>query len=1303
MVTTRLVKRVSAAGIAMACAWAFLLAPAQAWAQADDQSIPMAFEQFGTRSGLSQNTVLDVMQDSQGFIWVATESGLNRFDGQGFKVYFRQPHKAGGLVSDYIWDIEEDASGDLWLATTDAGLVRWNRATDSFESFLDESSSEQSELRRRVQTLLIASDGRIWVGTGGGGVFVLSRHGEKLAEYGHVPGISSGLKSNNVLALAEAENGDIWIGSQTGLSRMDAATGEVLHVSGDDSGGGPLPDTLISSLLFDSHGNLWIGTFDRGVFKMSANGEVLQYSTESVSSNRITHNHIRDILEDSVGQIWIATQHGLSVVNERGVVTRRSLHDSANRLSLANDYAMSLYEDTAGLIWVGTRGGGISRWNPRSMALGPRTPNWLSGTHVQAFSKAPNGGIYMATLGSGIARLDRNGRKLGFLEDDAVFASLQDRRIMSLLTDRHMNLWIGTFANALYCYEAESKTLRHYPAVEGATDAIGATGIMSIAEDDAGGVWVGTFNGGVAYIDPLTREVSRIGTQQLHPELFESRATAIATAPDGDVWVGTDGHGLFRLNRLRGTIERFKHDPNRPGSLPTNSIYALHLDPQGNVWLGTAGYGLVRLDRRSIELATARFTAITVADGLSSNVIYGIQPDGSGHFWLSGNNGLTRFDPDTGHTRLFHADHGLFGEEFNFGAHYRADDGRIYFGGTGGFNIVDPRLAGSDGTASRVILTSISTLGGKAVSHPPAYLLHQISLPHSVDAISLEYALMDFVAPTTNQYSTRLVGFEREWSEPTSRSRTTYTNLDAGEYVFQVRGANSDGIWSEVPYELRIAVLPAPWATWWAYAVYVAVFGGMLWFFLHLRFQEQERRARLNQLVYYDAVTGMPNRELFVQRADEGHRRATDKQQGFAVISVQVRMPQPLLAALGRQGHDDVLRAVSAGLARVVHSESSARARRDLARVDADEFAVSLRAVQAGEASERLAYQITQTLSEPLVVGGHSVPLTVSIGIALAPEHANDSATLLKYASAASSELVEDREGGVVLFDHDVTRRAADKLSLESRLRAAIRNNELELHYQPIYRVTDDVIVGAEALLRWRDGSRGWVSPGEFVALAEESRLIVELDTWVVKTACDRLAAWEKEGRPPTRISVNVSASNVQRVELITAFAEYCKEVGVNPASIQIEITESALLRDSDDVQMALSTLNEYGFGVALDDFGTGYSSLSHMKMLDISTVKIDRSFVDGIATDIDSLTICRAIIGLARGLDLKTVAEGVETMAQFDALKALGCDEMQGYLRSPAVPESAFLALLGAAASPETTPSASSRVVGPWKDSHPG
>ncbi len=282
--------------------------------------------------------------------------------------------------------------------------------------------------------------------------------------------------------------------------------------------------------------------------------------------------------------------------------------------------------------------------------------------------------------------------------------------------------------------------------------------------------------------------------------------------------------------------------------------------------------------------------------------------------------------------------------------------------------------------------------------------------------------------------------------------------------------------------------------------------------------------------------------------------------------------------------------------------------------------------------------------------------------------------------------------------------REGQLLETAEFLREAIRSDGLDLHFQPIYRVADNVIVGAEALVRWNDGSRGWVAPSEFVALAEESRLIIELDTWVVRRACDRLAAWQREGRPATRVSINVSAANVQRVELVTTFADYCQQVGVNPASIQIEITESALLRDSTDVRQSLATLNEYGFGVALDDFGTGYSSLSHMKMLDISAVKIDRSFVEGIATDIDSLTICRAIIGLARGLDLKTVAEGVETTAQYEALAALGCDEMQGYLRSPAVPEETFLALLGpATADAETEVVTSHRVVGPWKDSQPG
>lgn len=1277
------------------------------WAQAGQHSVLMAFERLGVRNGLSQNTVLDLMQDSQGFIWVATENGLNRYDGQGFRVYFREPHADGGLLSDYIWDIQEDSRGNLWLATDDAGVLRWDRSSDSFSAYPGQRGVGDRKSHSRTQALHIAADGSVWVGSVGGGVYVLSPEGKKIAEYGFVPGVQKGLISNSIVAIAQSPKGDIWLGTQAGLQRISSETGEVLSIDATTDDVAVLAGDSVSSLLFDRQGNLWVGTYAHGAYVLSEGDPtkpLRRYYVGSTHERAVTHNYIRDILEDSTGNIWLATQRGVVLIDPRGDVIAQSVHDPANSLSVANDDVMALYEDRGGVIWVGTRGGGISRWNPRSLALGPRKPSWLSGTHVMAFAETPSGEVLMATKGQGIVRLDPQGRKLGFLDGLSGYADIPDMQVMSLLKDRRGNIWIGTFANSLFCWEFETGELHHYPAVEGATDAIGAPGIMSIEEDEAGLIWVGTFAGGVAFVNPLTKEVSRVGDNDTQPELFNARATAIATAPNNEIWIGTDGSGLFRLNQARGTIEHFNSDRALEGGLPSNNIYALHVDAAGDLWVGTSGYGLVHLDRRGLVKQAPTFESTTVADGLPSNVVYGIEPDASGNFWLSSNSGLTRFDPRTKQMRLFHTDHGLFGEEFNLGAHYSASNGKIYFGGAGGFNIVDPVAARSDGSISNVLLTSITTIGAEPLQNSPAYLLDEVTLPHDVDAISLEYAVMDFVAPSTNQFSIRMVGFDREWSEPTKRSRSTYTNLDAGNYVFQVRGANSDGVWSESPYELRISVLPAPWATWWAYSIYAALFGGALWLFLHLRFREQERRARLNQLVYYDVVTGMPNRDLFAQRMHEGYRRATEKDQGFAVLSVKVQIPQSLVAALGRQGHDDVLRAISSSLARVVHAESSARARRDLARVDADEFAVSIRSLRVAETSERLAVQIIETMSEPLVLSGQSVPLTVAIGIAVAPDHSNDPATLLKYASAASSELAGDREGGVVYFDHDVTRRAADKLSLESRLREAIRSDGLDLHFQPIYRVADNVIVGAEALVRWNDGSRGWVSPSEFVALAEESRLIIELDTWVVRRACDRLAAWQREGRPATRVSINVSAANVQRAELVTTFADYCQQVGVNPASIQIEITESALLRDSTDVRQSLATLNEYGFGVALDDFGTGYSSLSHMKMLDISAVKIDRSFVEGIATDIDSLTICRAIIGLARGLDLKTVAEGVETTAQYEALAALGCDEMQGYLRSPAVPEEAFLALLGpATADPETEVVTSHRVVGPWKDSQPG
>ena len=1239
---------------------------------------PFLFETMGVREGLSQNTVLDVFQDSQGFLWLATENGLNRYNGYEFTHYYRDYLDPGGLRSDYIWAIAEDSQGDLWLATNDAGVVRWDRETGKFSSRADVIRAVGVESRRRATAVHVHSDSRIWVGTDGGGVYVLNRDGSFHSEFAARQGMD-GQAPGRVTSLIEDESGAMLIGTLSGLFQVDPSDG-LRPVNLRELG---LPATLqIASLLRTRGGGFWLGTSIQGVWQLDS----LQGPSRRVDLNLPEDGSpaVQDLLEDRDGRIWIATADGLWV-HEPDAKLRRIRHDRADPHSIASDDVMSLDQDETGMVWIGTRGGGVSWWNSRSWSFGPRSPQWLSGTHVNAFADADPAGeqVWMGTIGRGLVRLSAEGQRIATFAPEDGYPALADDRIMSLLRDDRGRLWIGTLSAGLYVYDPANGAMRHHAADPAADDALRAPGIMSLLQDSQGRVWVGAFNGGVAWVDADGRLHRVIGDEALN----SIRPTAFAEDNQGRVWVGTDGAGLLMLQPDGRVGLHLRAEDGAANGLRADSIYAVAIDElSGDVWIGTAGHGLGRLSAFSLTQGEPRFRWLTNVQGLSSNVIYAIHADASGELWLSSNYGLMQLEPLRQRVRVYHREHGLYGDEFNFGAHHLSAAGRMYFGGLGGFNFFDPSAIELNTTSPKLALTDFQRFGESEPRESPIFVINEIELAHGDDVVAFEFALLDFAAPRKNVYSFKLEGFDRSWSKPDPRRRVTYTNLDPGSYFLKVRGANSDGVWADRPLWIRIVKRPALWATWWAYAAYLGAGLLLIAVFLRWKLRAQERQARFTQLAFYDRATGVPNRHLFQQRVEEVLARARAEATAFALLALRVSVPRNISDALGHAAYEDVMRTLAARFMRVIHGSEDSVGRRDLARMESDMFAAYIMETEAETAGLQLAARLRGVVAKPLVHEQHRVPVSLHIGLAVYPQHAGDTATLLRFASTAASTASDRHQTGIMVYDRAMTARAADRVALESRLSAAIDDDQLQLYFQPRYD-SDDRVTGAEALLRWHDDQRGWVSPSEFVPLAEQSDLIHALDSWVIRRICRTLRQWFDAGQETVPIAINLSAANLGQPAIVETLIETCREYHVPPEALEVELTESAVVADVEQVRDSLLRLKQAGFSVALDDFGTGYSSLTHLKEFSIDTVKIDREFVRDVDKDDNQASICGAIAALANSLRMRAVAEGVETQAQWQTLQALGCHEMQGFLKSPAVSEEGFLRHLHNRILPEELP----------------
>ena len=418
----------------------------------------------------------------------------------------------------------------------------------------------------------------------------------------------------------------------------------------------------------------------------------------------------------------------------------------------------------------------------------------------------------------------------------------------------------------------------------------------------------------------------------------------------------------------------------------------------------------------------------------------------------------------------------------------------------------------------------------------------------------------------------------------------------------------------------------------------------------------KEAEEKLVYLAHYDGLTGLPNRVLFLDRLQQTLAQAGRRATLAAVMFLDLDRFKVVNDTLGHAVGDDLLRQVAQRLS------ACTRLGDTVARFSGDEFVLIVNDLQGSEDARHIAQKVLLAIGEPFRAGGHEVFVSTSIGISMYPSDSEDEQALLKNADTAMYRAKESGRNNFQFYTREMNARAMYRLNLENSLRHALERGEFRLHYQPKACLHTGRITGVEALLRWERPEHGLVPPAEFVPLLEDTGLIVPVGEWVLSEACRQVEAWRTGGRDPVSIAINISARQFASRNLGETIKRVLDEHGADPRLIELELTESLLMVNTEEAVRTLKYLKSLGLRLSIDDFGTGYSSLSYLKRFPIDALKIDRSFIDEITTDEDDATITRAVIGMAHNLGLKVVAEGVETEAQLSFLSANGCDEAQGY-----------------------------------------
>lgn len=449
--------------------------------------------------------------------------------------------------------------------------------------------------------------------------------------------------------------------------------------------------------------------------------------------------------------------------------------------------------------------------------------------------------------------------------------------------------------------------------------------------------------------------------------------------------------------------------------------------------------------------------------------------------------------------------------------------------------------------------------------------------------------------------------------------------------------------------------------------------------------ERKRTEEQIRRLAYCDSLTGIPNRQAFLETLERELHRSKVGNKKFAVLFMDLDAFKRINDTLGHNVGDHLLKIVSERLRETIRPSdlvSRGDQPHNLARLGGDEFTILIPDLERVENALNVAHRVKDAMRRPFLIEGHEIFVTASIGISLFPEDGDDCDSLLKYADTAMYHAKNCGKNNAKLYSSSLTMQIMSHVKLEVGLRKALKNEELYLLYQPQIDVRSAEIVGVEALVRWRHPERGLISPTEFIPLAEETGLIVPIGEWVLRTACIQAKQWQKATQRSLRMAVNLSAKQFKDENLTQIVLSALSDTGLDPRCLELELTEGTLMDDARVTMATLEQLRAIGVYLSIDDFGTGYSSMNYLKRFDVRTLKIDKSFICGLPQDSENAAITRAIIAMAHGLKMVVVAEGVETDEQLVLLEEYGCDMVQGfYLGHPSPHESITLMLQKASA----------------------
>jgi len=820
----------------------------------------LLFQRLGMDEGLSNSTVFDILQDHEGFIWIATANGLDRYDGIEFLTFQNDSQDPNSLSNNAVRTIMEDSLGNIWVGTAN-GLNRLDRETGQFTRYMHDDADLTSLSHNQVRCLLEDPDGNIWVGTWGGGLNRLDPQSGVFTHYYNNPDNPSSLPSNLITSLIQTRPGNIWIGTWNGLSHYvplsNSFTNYVYNPAGDALEISSAYDH-IQVLKEDSHGYIWIGTNGGGLIRFNPlSTSFTPYHNDINNRYSLSNNVVNDVFESENGILWIATDAGLNQFDPQSIRFVRYTYNSTNPNdpeSISTPMVNVIFGDRSGVFWLGTEGGGVNMFNVTAQRFenirqDSGSPYSISNSNVFSFFEDNSGYLWVGTY-LGINRLFSEPN--GFLQyrseaGDSPY-NLSSLTVYSIDSDCYGRIWAGS-SHGLFQYNQTSDQFILYPQANWeniqSSTILSSTGIRVIKPDNACGLWLGSQDAGLIYLDIPTETATSYRPQVYNADSISGlEISTILVDHENVVWVGTEVDGLNLFDRITQKFTHYRNDPSDPNSLSNDAINILFEDSQNRLWIGTdAGLNLFVPESNS-------FQHFGQLQGFPSDAIMSIEEDNQGILWISTNAGIARFNPQTLECMTFDLQDGLQGNDFNQGASYIDENGLLYFGGLNGYTRFNPIDLAANTYVPPIQLTHL-TQGGVELFSPLALpLAEQVTMYWPRNYFEFSFASLNFIQSDNNDYAYRLEPFESEWNEVGDNPYGRYTNLPGGLYTLHIIGSNNDGVWNDTGFSLTVRVIPPIWDTplfRWAFGITAVLFLASV-FFLRVTTVQRNNRELARQV-----------------------------------------------------------------------------------------------------------------------------------------------------------------------------------------------------------------------------------------------------------------------------------------------------------------------------------------------------------------------------------------------------------------------------------------------------------------------